>query len=623
MSNSEIKVEYKGERSREIELSRLKSKIIEAIRFSERYWMIYKEQTFGIATILDLTYKKIYIEILFFTNFDVLQKGIPLVKIQTPSKTIFNFNEVLIEPDFDEDGLVSPVKIIERVNNLIAKEMNYHLTILNYEIELLNENFENYAIADNPYFRKIYIYYPNYVIKLRINFENYPEIPHFPEKKQLIIKRFREPLREKIKDKIVERYGLTISERVGEEIEIYDVKDEIFIEKPPESLIKKFNLRIKNKIERLLKKNTTNKDSERTYLNNIIRTTKFNNLEIIKNWSLENPPHIIEVVESIFYIEEQSQDLIFNNVTIPNQINNLTFKMHRGQSIGIYFEFEEQNYLEHEQAVNNLFRAIEGIETNYSGDISIFGILNNAEIKNKIEGMFNVSKDIDPKMEDMAIKKAITHNLYLMGKRKSKKKIVNNALESTGLLNRKNEIVSKLNQLDRLLFSISRALLRKQQIIMVSIPPGEIGRLESEQFNRYVEKIKRKFHVIIIIYGPRSIVSNCDRIITIKNKQVEIGTLPSFISKMPQEGEIITIELEHPEEDTLEKMFEIQSALFIEERKHERYKIFCTEKNPNTIILKLMETIGPHIYNFKRHKATLEEYLEFIEISSKNNKNNQ
>jgi hypothetical protein len=122
---------------RDIELFLLKSKIIKAIRFSERYWMIYKEKTFGIATIIDLTYKKSYIEILLFTNIDVIQKGLPLIKIHTPSKTIFNFNEVLIEPDFDEDGLVSPVKIIERVNNLIAKEINYHLTILNYEIELL------------------------------------------------------------------------------------------------------------------------------------------------------------------------------------------------------------------------------------------------------------------------------------------------------------------------------------------------------------------------------------------------------------------------------------------------------------------------------------------------------
>ena len=116
--------------------------------------------------------------------------------------------------------------------------------------------------------------------------------------------------------------------------------------------------------------------------------------------------------------------------------------------------------------------------------------------------------------------------------------------------------------------------------------------------------------------GPESIVSNCDKIITIKNKQAEIGSLKYFISKMPYSGEIITIELEHPEEHALENMFKIESALFIEERKNERYKIFCTEQNPNTIISKLMNAIGPHIYNFHRHKATLEEYLEFLKIES-------
>ena len=47
---------------RDIELSLLKSKISKAIRFSERYWMIYKQRSFGIATIIDLTYKKSYIE---------------------------------------------------------------------------------------------------------------------------------------------------------------------------------------------------------------------------------------------------------------------------------------------------------------------------------------------------------------------------------------------------------------------------------------------------------------------------------------------------------------------------------------------------------------------------------
>ncbi len=123
MSNSKPKIFFDDDDVREIELILLKSKIIDAIRFSERYWMIFKEGTFGIATIIDLIYKRSYVEVLFFTNREVLNKGIPLVKIYSPSATQFNFNEVLINPDFDEDGTISPIKVIARLNELIEKEL--------------------------------------------------------------------------------------------------------------------------------------------------------------------------------------------------------------------------------------------------------------------------------------------------------------------------------------------------------------------------------------------------------------------------------------------------------------------------------------------------------------------
>ncbi|MFX0071556.1 MAG: hypothetical protein ACFFAO_10745 [Candidatus Hermodarchaeota archaeon] len=150
---------------------------------------------------------------------------------------------------------------------------------------------------------------------------------------------------------------------------------------------------------------------------------------------------------------------------------------------------------------------------------------------------------------------------------------------------------------------------------MISIPSGEAGRLECEQFCRYIERIKKKFHVIIIIQGPKDIVSHCDKIITIRNKQADIGTIDHFISKVPQSGEIITIELENPDQEALKKMLEIDSAIFIEERKNERYKIYCTKENPEKIIMKLINSVGDFVYNFKRHKATLEEYLEFVNLT--------
>ena len=91
-----------------IELERLRLKILDAVRFSKRFWMTYREHTFGIASILNLIYKKSFIEVLFFTNKDVMDRGVPLLKINTPLLDEFDFNEIIVEPDFDDDGLVSP-----------------------------------------------------------------------------------------------------------------------------------------------------------------------------------------------------------------------------------------------------------------------------------------------------------------------------------------------------------------------------------------------------------------------------------------------------------------------------------------------------------------------------------
>ena len=109
-------------KSRDVELERLRLKILEAIRYSKRFWMTYRENTFGIASILNLIYKKSFFEVLFFTNKDVMDKGVPLLKIYTPMEGQIDFNEIIVDPDFDEDGLVSPRKIIDRMRKLISKE---------------------------------------------------------------------------------------------------------------------------------------------------------------------------------------------------------------------------------------------------------------------------------------------------------------------------------------------------------------------------------------------------------------------------------------------------------------------------------------------------------------------
>ena len=611
MSNSKPKIFFDDDDVREIELILLKSKIIDAIRFSERYWMIFKEGTFGIATIIDLIYKRSYIEVLFFTNREVLNKGIPLVKIYSPSATQFDFNEVLINPDFDEDGTISPIKVIARLNELIEKELVYHLDVLEKEVQLIDEKFENYSISDNPYFRKILLHFPDYVVKLRINFENYPDLPNLSEKKQLVIKRFKEPLTETIKEKLLDMYMITPLEKLGEEIKIFDEKQELIIERQSETLISKAF----NKFELLLNETYGINIRKVNDIDHIIKENDFNSMDLIKNWNLENPPHIVDLIESIVNVKDNSQDVILNDVSITDTIQNISFKVHRGQSLGIYFDPSELELTGNDSGIYKLFDTISGKNTDFSGEISIFGETSQLTNLNGIEGVYLASGDIDPRIEHNSIHKAILHNIHIKGKRKNKNILLKKALEATGLLNRKREKLFKLSKLDRILFTISRALLTLQQVILIKLPLTGISRLEGEQINRLIQNIKRKFHTVLIIHGPKEIISKCDQIITIKKNQVEIGTLKYFISKMPQSGDLVTIELDNPSKDTLAKMRAIKSALFIEERKNEKYKIYCINEHPNIIINKLMGSIGDYIYNYKIHKASLKDYLELSKIN--------
>jgi len=611
LSNSKPKIFFDDDDVREIELILLKSKIIDAIRFSERYWMIFKEGTFGIATIIDLIYKRSYIEVLFFTNREVLNKGIPLVKIYSPSATQFDFNEVLINPDFDEDGTISPIKVIARLNELIEKELVYHLDVLEKEVQLIDEKFENYSISDNPYFRKILLHFPDYVVKLRINFENYPDLPNLSEKKQLVIKRFKEPLTETIKEKLLDMYMITPLEKLGEEIKIFDEKQELIIEKQSETLISKAF----NKFELLLNETYGINIRKVDDIDHIIKENDFNSMDLIKNWNLENPPHIVDLIESIVNVKDNSQDVILNDVSITDTIQNISFKVHRGQSLGIYFDPSELELTGNDSGIYKLFDTISGKNTDFSGEISIFGETSQLTNLNGIEGVYLASGDIDPRIEHNSIHKAILHNIHIKGKRKNKNILLKKALEATGLLNRKREKLFKLSKLDRILFTISRALLTLQQVILIKLPLTGISRLEGEQINRLIQNIKRKFHTVLIIHGPKEIISKCDQIITIKKNQVEIGNLKYFISKMPQSGDLVTIELDNPSKDALAKMRAIKSALFVEERKNEKYKIYCINEHPNIIINKLMDSIGDYIYNYKIHKASLKDYLELSKIN--------
>ncbi|MFX1329298.1 MAG: hypothetical protein ACFE91_14305 [Promethearchaeota archaeon] len=567
----------KLKKSGNIELEQLRLKILDAVRFSKRFWMTYREQTFGIASILNLIYKKSFIEVLFFTNKDVMERGVPLLKINTPLEDEFDFNEIIVEPDFDEDGLVSPKKIIERMRNLIIKEFQNHIMTLSKEVELLDDRFENHMIENNPYYREIRIYFPYFDIELKINFEKYPLLPSFT-------------------------FSRTLSK--------------------------------------------------------IISEREFNNEDIIKNWNPLNPLHIYQLIEKICNIVENrlkldrltynSQHLILENVSINNGVQHVFFKIHRGKSLGILYDEKQLSDIDHKYDLFYLFWAISGNYSEFLGKIEIFGKEIQFLNKKDLAKILILPEAHESETINMKVKKAIKYKINLkeiLKDRKNKlqlllktagfvpkvdeimeeifiapskrffyrKTVIKNALDATGLLLKKNKRCSELNHLDFLLFSIARALLKYPSIIMFFIPFEILDRLEYDKFNNYMQKIKEKFHVVLIIHGPEGIISNCDKILTIGKKESKIGTFNKLIEELPQSGEIITIELNNPDEKLIKTLYQFDEIAKVqEERKNEKYKIFM-KGNPNKMIIQIIELFGKYLFSFKRHKASLEDYKEFFE----------
>jgi len=538
-------------KNREIELERLRLKILGAIRLSKHFWMTYREDTFGIASIIDLIYKRSFIEILFFTNSDVFEKGVPLLKIYTPIEDEIDFSGIIFNPSFDKDGFINPMKIIRRMKRLIRQEFQKRLEILNYEVELIDNKFENFQIRNNPYYREIRISYPNFATKLKIKFEKYPILPSFS----------------------FSTHVLEIIEKICEIV------------------------------------------------------SKHANLE---------------------HLKENSQYLVLNDVSVGEAINNLSFKIHRGKSIGIMYDEEYLNNVDHRLDLLNLFETIAGSQLDFSGSIEIFGNPIKSLSKNEKEKIFLLPPAYDSVITSMKVKKAIQYKINLNEIYKERKNVFNailknaglgqsideiiedlisdtiykfnrkkqflkNVLEVTGMLNKKNKKFSELTPLEYLLFSIARALIQAPTIIMFSIPYGILGKLEYEKFNNYMDKIKQEFHVIMIFHGSEEIASNCDQILTITKTASKIGSFKDYIKELPQYGEIVTIELNDPEEFLIRKLEEIEEIeVIIEERKNEKYKIFL-KSNTNNVIVRITELFGPQLQCFKKSNASIKEYLEFVE----------
>jgi hypothetical protein len=168
---------YAIPRATPAEMEKLKKKIKEVIVYSEKFWMIYKLNTFGLAGFLDLRYKRSYIEVLFFTPSQARARNNLMIQINSPLLRELNFRKIFEQPCCHEEGFVNPLEVFQKIQDLAQNEIQAYLYLLDNEIKKINEDYENYPVNNNPYIRNIVIRLENMLIEFTIDFQNFPKRP--------------------------------------------------------------------------------------------------------------------------------------------------------------------------------------------------------------------------------------------------------------------------------------------------------------------------------------------------------------------------------------------------------------------------------------------------------------
>lgn len=511
----------------------IRERVLKALTQYEKFWLIFKENTFGIAGLLDLKYKRSYIEVLF----NLPNQKEPLLEISSPLVNELNFDPILEDPPLLAEGFVDPKQTIKKILEIANNTVHAYNYILQNEIRKLNEVYENYPIGGNQFHRQVFVYLHGKSYVINVDFSKYPRRPHF-------------------------NFG--------------------------DSLV------------------------------SILPEADFMKNSVLKDWDELNPSNIGYILHILIQViskklkkpefTEDSQQIIFENVQTSPEFNEYSFQLHRGQSLGVIVNTSKSELQIHDFMLG-IFRTITGMHKPLRGRISIFNS------QNPLEFCTIVSQTIDQGLESYQIRKAIDLNIRLHDSLAGlkNKDVIQKVLTAIGLKNKRKSKLSSLTPGEIFRFNIGRAILQAPELVLLFINKDMLNQFETAQFFRYLDNLKREFHTIFIMSGQRDIISQCEKVLTLSDASSSTGFVDELVRQIPQAGEVITLELNNAPQELLESMVNIENAIFIEERKNEKYKIY-SEENPDELILKILHFVGPFLYTFKRKKPKLEDYLQFKAI---------
>ena len=149
----------------------LRRKVMEAIKETEKYWLIFSYETYGIAGYFQLPHKKIYIELLFFAPES---DSYPFL-IHAVGNTTLDFADLYKKYKISSN--IEPLAVIKDLEKLVFSQSKEQTKKLENEIREIRKENILIPIKDQKFTYIFRLIYGKITIDLVIDLSKYPRAP--------------------------------------------------------------------------------------------------------------------------------------------------------------------------------------------------------------------------------------------------------------------------------------------------------------------------------------------------------------------------------------------------------------------------------------------------------------
>ncbi len=339
-------------------------------------------------------------------------------------------------------------------------------------------------------------------------------------------------------------------------------------------------------------------------------------LQLMRNWDVHNPPHIVQVVQEIeqrfshiYRIEDIQKRLIIKDLTLATQKNRIltqkiSFSAIRGGIIGIYCLNPEIPFA--------IFNAFSGIGTKIEGDISIFGRPPSKGIE--IEQLsFILPPDVAQLLDNLSIEAVLRKNAPIKRGAREIKNHIDTLLSIIGLSNRRKMKLKELAAGEKRRVFIAISAIKLPELIFIVEPEKDLNATDKKRIWDTIIGINDKFSCTFFVYSTSEEIKRCHNILVLSRdgRELGFGTLAQLIGELPLYKEVIVIQLNSPNPEHIKALGKIPDVTFmIEERPGEKYRLF-TKVDPSKVIPLIFEQIGSNIYNISKESPSLVDFVPF------------